>query len=370
MGSRTKRFILAACLLAVVPAVRAEVSPLTLTLLADYGSPVQPLGLAQSTTDAIGFEFMAEWNASSYASFGLSFEQQTFYNAVNFSIPTANLETRLFPFENGKNKFSPYIYGGAGLNLSSTGGPFQLKAGLGSRVSLVGPLFFDLAVGSHWLVDPGSLQYVDGRAGLSVFIDFKPGQVPTPTPAPAAPTSTPAPVASPVVQASPTHMATPDITPEVISLEDATPTPVIDLSVPVTSVTEGKFYYKIGNDAFKAGNYPLARDAYKKSLSLKEKHKAAYYYAETYAQLGVIYQFHAKFKGHNKRALENYKKALAIDKNTKSAKHYYKKLKAQVAREEAAAKKTKTKSKTKKKRKPAAVESTSTTSPEATPTNP
>jgi tetratricopeptide (TPR) repeat protein len=370
MGPRIKRFFFAACLLVAVPAVRAEVSPLTLTLLADYGSPVQPLGLAQSTTDAIGFEFMAEWNASNYASFGLSFEQQTFYYGPGFSIPTVNLESRLFPFENGKNKFSPYIYGGAGLNLSSTGGPFQLKAGLGSRVALAGPLFFDLAVGSHWFVDPGSLQYVDGRAGLSVFIDFKPGQVPTPTPAPAAPTSTPAPIASPVAQASPTHMATPDITPEVISLEDATPTPppVIDLSVPVTSVAEGKFYYKIGNDAFGVGNYPLAMKAYKKSLTLKEKHKAAYYYAETYAQLGVIYQFHAKkIKDHNKKALGYYKQALAIDKKTKSAKKFYPKLKAQMAKEAAAAKK---KGKTKKKPKLAAVESTSTTSSEATPTSP
>jgi tetratricopeptide (TPR) repeat protein len=202
---------------------------------------------------------------------------------------------------------------------------------------MVGPLFFDLAVGSHWLTDPNSLQTVDARAGLSFFIDFKPAAAPTPVPPP--PTPIPAvgsPTPFPVV---PVPSTTP-VPGQVLSLEEpATPTPVFD-SAPVKTLKEGLRYYKMGNAAFKAGNYPLALKAYKKSLTLKEKHKAAYYYAETYAQLGVIYQFHAmKVKDHDKKALENYKKALKIDPKTKSAKKFYPKLKAKMDKEAKAAKK-------------------------------
>jgi tetratricopeptide (TPR) repeat protein len=140
-------------------------------------------------------------------------------------------------------------------------------------------------------------------------------------------------------------VATPTLVParvgneQVISLEEpVTPTPVIDLK-PVKSLKEAVKYYKMGNAAFKAGNYPLALKAYKKSLTLKEKHKAAYYKAETYAQIGVIYQFHAlKVKDHEKKALGNYKAALKIDPKTKSAKKFYPKLKAKLDKEAKAAK--------------------------------
>jgi len=357
-----------------------EVSPLSLSLYGVYGTPVQPLSLAANTTNGFGFELLGEWNASTYASLGLSFEQVSFSEPANFSIPVFNLEGRLFPFESGRYKFSPYVYGGAGLNLSKTGGATQLKTGIGSRVSLMGPLFFDVAVGSHWIQAPNPFQFVDLRAGLSCSIEFneKPQQASNPAanPAPAKPAAAPATVSpSPTVQITPAMIPSPSptvqISPEIITLDEnaPTPTPVID-AAPVTTLAQGKFYYKIGNDAFAAGNYPLALKAYKKSLTLKEKHKAAYYYAETYAQLGVIYQFHAmKVKDHDKKALDNYKKALKIDPGTKSAKRYYKKLKTKVAKEAAIAKK-KAKAKPKKKNKPAPAESATTTSPDATPANP
>lgn len=335
------------CFLWMAPALASEVPPASLTFFGVYGMPVQPLGLAASNADGIGFNILGEWNASKYASLGLSFEQVTFYGNTSFTYPAVNLEGRVFPFENGKDKFSPYVYGGAGLGLSA-GSAIQLKAGLGSRVSFVGPLFLDLAVGSHWIQSPASAQYVDVRAGLSYSFGFK-EETSKPSPTPAAASS---PVATATMApAVPVASSTP---PPVEALPIvSTPAPVIS-QAPVTTLAQSKQYYKIGMQAFLAGNYALAFKALKKSLTLKEKHKHPYKYAETYSTLGVIYQFHAhKVPNHLQKALVCYKKALAIDPTTKSAKHYYKKLRAQLAKE----------SKTKKKHPPAAPPADSSSAP-------
>ena len=303
-------------------------APISLSFFGLYGSPVQPLGLASSVTDIWGFDALGEWNASYYASLGLSYEQASFYYNPGFTFSALNIEGRVFPLQNGKNKFSPYVYGGAGLGLS-TGGGTLLKTGIGSRVSFVGPLFLDFTAGSQWILSTGTSQFVDFRAGLSYSFDFKPPQEEkpvskaTPTPAPTAPTTNVAPIVSPLPTAT------------VLALEMASPTPMpVIFQAPVTTLAQSKMYYKIGMDAFLAGNYPLSLKALKKSLTLKEKHKHPYKYAETYATIGVIYQFHAsKVKDHNQKALLYYRKALAIDPTTKSARRYYKRLKAQVARE-------------------------------------
>lgn len=342
--------------LAVFQGLWADPPPISLTFYGLYGTPVQPLGLTTSITDAFGFNALGEWNASKYASWGLSFEQATFYyGGQGFNFPALNLEGRVFPLENGKDKFSPYIYGGAGLGLSSGSGP-QLKAGLGSKVSLVGPLFFDLAVGSHWVQPPSSFQYVDLRAGLSYSIDFKGEEAKTPVPTP---TALSTPMATPAASLTPQAMGTPLPTPAEMALEVGTPTPVIS-QAPVTTVAQSKQYYKIGMDAFLAGNYPLSLKALKKSVTLKEKHKHPYKYAETYATIGVIYQFHSTFPNHEQKALIYYKKALKIDPTTKSAKRYYKKLKAKLAKE----------AKAKKKKKPVATPTDSSAPPASTGTAP
>ncbi|HVZ81851.1 MAG TPA: hypothetical protein VHE12_13775 [bacterium] len=352
LGAKLRGTAAGLCLafLGAVPLGATEVSPLSISLFGDYGTPVQPLGLTQSTTDAIGGEFLAEWNPASMASIGLGLQTEGFFSSSTFSILTLDLEGRLFPWDNGIQKFSPYLFGATGLNLGSNGGPIHLKAGLGSRVHMAGPIFLDVAVGSHWFTDPNSLQYVDARAGLSFSIDLKPAATPTPTPLP--PTATPVPASpSPTVTMMPMVTDTPTPGPaQVISLDGptATPIPVID-NEPVSSVEESKKYYDIGMEAFLAGNHPVAMKALRKSLNLKEKHKHPYKYAEAYATLGVIYEFHAhKVKDHDRKALECYKKALAIDPRTKSARHYYPRLKAKLekeaktAKKKAAAKKTST----------------------------
>ena len=314
-------------LLLLAGPVLAEVQPISLTFFGLYGSPVQPLGLASSTTDILGFNVLGEWNPSDYASLGLGFEQATFYSNPGFNFSTANFEGRVFPFQNGKDKFSPYAYGGAGLVVSNGGGTL-LKAGLGSRVSFIGPLFLDFSAGSHWIVSPGNAQYVDFRAGLSYSIELNPKPTPTATPAP---TATPSPTVLPVVSL-PGQAPTP--TPAAPVTIFSAPQTIFISQAPVTTLAQGKRYYKLGMKSFKAGDYKASFKYLKKSLELKERHKRAYYYAETYATLGVIYQFHARgMKDHLQKALDSYKKALAIDPTTKSAKHYYKPLKAQLARE-------------------------------------
>jgi hypothetical protein len=179
---------------------------------------------------------------------------------------------------------------------------------------------------------------------LSCFIDFKPasGNPPaskaTPTPGSLTPTVQFSTTMTATITATPTVTTTPTVTqsPEEISLEEsptATPMPLIE-AAPVTTLAGVKKYYKLGMKAFLDRNYALSFKLLKKSLAVKEIHGARYYYAETYATLGVIYQFHSsKVKDHEQKALIYYKKALAIDPTTKSAKHYYRKLKAKLAAE-------------------------------------
>ncbi|HEY5038913.1 MAG TPA: tetratricopeptide repeat protein, partial [bacterium] len=161
--------------------------------------------------------------------------------------------------------------------------------------------------------------------------------------------SRPAPVEAAAPASTATLPATP--IPTVIPYSIPSPTPTETLftldSAPVTTLAGVKKYYRLGMNAFMIRNYPLSLKYLRKSLASKEVHGASYYYAETYATIGVIYQFHApKIKDHDQKALINYKKALAIDPTTKSAKHYYKRLKAKVA------KASKAKAKPKRKTKP------------------
>ena len=87
----------------------------SLTYYELYGTPAEPLNYAQTTTDALGFDILAEYNPSYYASIGLNFEKTSFYDGYNTTVSFWGLETRFFGAPNGKNPFSPYIYGGVGL---------------------------------------------------------------------------------------------------------------------------------------------------------------------------------------------------------------------------------------------------------------
>ena len=317
--------------------VWADISPISLTLFGQYGEPVYPPALAVPAPNAFGFNILGEWNATSYCSFGLGFEQTTFYGAPDFTTSMLNFEGRAFPLENEKGKFSPYVYGGVGLNLASPAvwhGPVQLKAGIGSRIALIPPLFLDVAVGSHWIQPPNAFQYVDIRSGLSLSFGFKDKASAASKPA-EKPLATTTPIST--ANSTPSPVGTPQI------IWTPMPTPILEVqAAPVTTLAQVKKYYRLGMKAFGKRNYKLALKMLKRSLGVKEIHKAAYYYAETYATIGVIYQFHAsKVKDHDLKALDNYKRALRIDPSTKSAKTYYKKLKAKVAKQNKAKAKVK-----------------------------
>jgi tetratricopeptide (TPR) repeat protein len=339
--------------------------PVSLTLFGLYASPVEPAGLAAGTVDGAGGELLGEWNPSSYGSLGLGFETTTYFNAASFSLSILNLEGRVFPFENGRNRFSPYLYGGAGLVLNS-GSQIEFKAGLGSRVSVMGPVFLDLAVGSHWFQDPGGFQTVDLRAGLSYGFDFgkggnsaageeksaPPAGTGKPHPSPTA-TPVPSPAAEVPAKAEPTPTAgiilaedlePPTATPTVETLRVETEAPPAQAprkaewkkaaAVPSEPPARGmKPDYEKGARAFEAGDYGAAARWFKKSVAIPDGLVPRYYYAEAYATLGVIYEFHLKVPGHLRRALAYYRTALRYDPvNTKSANKYYWKLKKRLER--------------------------------------
>jgi hypothetical protein len=347
---KTFKLWLAILILGSAGVVRAEGNDpdlFSLTYFQFYGTPVQPQAFAKSTQDGLGLEVLAEMNPSAYLSVGLEFETVTFYNSSNFSLSVFGLETRFFASPNTKSPFAPYLYAGAGLGSSGAGN--QVKAGLGSRANLGGPVFLDFAVGSNWF-DSG-FQYVNFRGGLSLSFDLPKGEnKPAPSPTPKAAAVTETPTAAPVTMTDPKaptwtptpSSPTPTATVESIGEPTATVAPEVKASLM-------KKYYKIGMKAYDKKDFPTAIENLKLALLEEEPTVAYYYYAEANATLGVIYHFHSKAKDHNALALKYYKRALKIDPDTKSAKKFVKLLEPK-----SKAKKTKAKPKAKPRVKSAA----------------
>jgi tetratricopeptide (TPR) repeat protein len=200
----------------------------------------------------------------------------------------------------------------------------------------------DFAVESHWMGDsPNFFQYVDARFGIDYALPLQGQPNPTPT-AVASPAVSPPPTATPTPMV-PLEIGTPASTPKT-----ASPTPAESEVMPANTPTSApggkepahslmKKYYLMGIKALKAHKYVTALADLKKAVKYKEK-VAYYYYAEAYATIGVIYEFHSKAKNHLSLALANYKMASKIDPDTLTVKKYYKKLKAQLAKPVHAAK--------------------------------
>ncbi len=316
----------------------------SLTYFEVYGTPVEPLSYAQIDTDALGFDVLAEYNPSYYASIGLNFEKTMFYDGFNSTASFLGLETRFFGAPNGKSPFAPYIYGGAGLGLN-TGTGNQLKAGLGSRIELFSPIALDFAAGSNW-IDSG-LQYLTFRGGLSVSFDL-PKAVSTPE-VKKTPTEAVTPVntlvdllGSPTVTSTPGYSSTPTMgvtststpTATITQTVQVTDTPTMTQTVEVTTTATitgsmVKAYYRAGMKAYAAHQFVTAVTDFKKALEIKDPSVQYYFYAESNSQLGMIYQFYlTKTPHHRELAIQYYKRALKIDPWTKSAKKYLKMLQA------------------------------------------
>lgn len=332
-----------------IPAQAADdLAPLSISVFGLYASPVQPAFLSLSHYDGAGFDLLAEYQPTRFASVGLGYEKVTFYGGSGFSAGSLNLEGRFFPMAGMKLPYDPYLSGGAGLNLSQGsdtqwGGVAALKAGLGTKVQCAGTMSLDFAVEGNWLGNNADyLQYVDFRVGVDYAIPFEAPPTPTPTPSP---TSSPNPAVSP----QPTPTSTLE-TPKYLFVETNTPTPtpvitpttsseLLMEAVPTPAANEPahfrmKKYYSLGVKALKAHKYPSAIASFKKAVKYKEK-VPYYYYAESYANLAVIYQFHSKVKNHLKLALVYYQAAAKIDPDTLAVKKYYKKLKAQLSKPKA-----------------------------------
>jgi len=185
---------------------------------------------------------------------------------------------------------------------------------------------------------PGAYQYVDARAGLSYSFDFKqnPNSKPNPTPS-ATPKASSSP--SPVVSATPVAtVAETQPPPATASIELHEAPPITGLSKKA-ALSLMKTTYRKGTAAMKAHQYKTAVKHFKKAVSIKEKHVPAYFYAEAYADLGIIYQFHLKTAKDNKKiALEYYRRSLKYDPMTENARKYYPKLKAELAKSKPAKK--------------------------------
>jgi tetratricopeptide (TPR) repeat protein len=146
----------------------------------------------------------------------------------------------------------------------------------------------------------------------------------------------PSPTATPTL-GIPLETGTPASVPKAVSptpteselIQANTPIPASSGKEPVHSLM--KKYYLMGIKALKAHKYATALADLKKAVKYKEK-VAYYYYAEAYATIGVIYEFHSKARNHLGLALANYKMASKIDPDTLTVKKYYKKLKAQLAK--------------------------------------
>lgn len=310
-------------------------APFALTYFEFYGTPIEPQAYAQIDTDALGLNVLAEYNPSFYASFGLNYERTTFYDGFNSTASFLGLEARFFGAPNGKAPFAPYIYGGAGMGLNAGTGN-ELKAGLGSRLQLAYPFFLDFSAGSNW-VDSG-LQFLTFRGGLSVSFDLpkvepSPTSVPTKVQTPVTsvtPVGTlvdllasPSPTDTPVYTATTQVTDTPTLATTATNTEIATFTPTV-VESPVVTPSPVKQHYKLGMAAFEEHHYLTAATEFKKALATHDPAAQYYFYAESDAMLGVIYQFYSKVEGHNKLAIKYYKRALKIDPMTKTAKKYLK----------------------------------------------
>jgi len=354
--SRSLIAFLAGSLFAILPAGRLDaVPPISLTVSGTYGSPVAPP--SPTVAHGFGFNALVDYNPMNMISVGVGFESIRF-DGSPISTETANLELKLFPFENGKKYFSPYITGGAGLNLSAVGNntPFKLKAGLGTRVSLISALYLDMGFESHWFVDPGASQYVGARAGLSYSFEFEPGkqdalvpQSQKKAPEKVAPKEDPKAkteassvgsgseidIAKAASKQKPSEdqeakEAPEDLEVENVPMRGAKPTATPEEEAEEeeaqeeTSVedTEMMKLYRSGTKSYLKSDYSSALRDLRKCVAIEDDAVKPLYYSEANALIGVIHHV----KKDDATAVKFYRKALALNPQNHAALKYLRKL--------------------------------------------
>jgi hypothetical protein len=335
---KIKRLLGALFFFAVAAGVGADPLPFNITVYGLYGAPTQPDSLVRSNFDGLGFGGLAEWNPSYFASLGLSYEQATFYGAPSFSAGTLNLEGKYYLSAFIQND-APYLSAGAGLNVFKPKigwqGNLGLKVGLGEKVSFIGPTLLDIGFDYHWMADAGSFQYGALHAGVGYAFDIKGGEPDEKSARTSKPTATPqatqgsvTPTATVTVTPTATGSVTPVVSATITPTETITPTPEPTLTTAQAKavISKMKKYYHQGVVALKKHYYKTAAANFDVCVGIHESVVPPYYYAEAYASLGVIYQFHHPTPGHLDQARAYYKMALAIDPQTATAKKYLAKL--------------------------------------------
>ncbi len=111
------------------------------------------------------------------------------------------------------------------------------------------------------------------------------------------------------------------------------PTPFITPVSPATAAvvtpvpTESmKILYKEGISAYKAGKYKEAAMSLHQAVRISDASVEPFYYAEAYAMLGIIYQYHATFAEHLTAAAKYYHEALRREPTNETAKKHLKQL--------------------------------------------
>lgn len=149
-----------------------------------------------------------------------------------------------------------------------------------------------------------------------------------PTPAPAVSQKPPMPPAQTQPAAVPTP--TPASSSEDIQMDESgqaeTQTSPETASEPTTTaLTHGilkmKDVYEAGVNAYKDQDYDRAIRYWKKAVEMEDPYTEKFYYAEAYAMLGVIYQYHIIHYG---RAYRYYAEALKYEPRNETARRHIK----------------------------------------------
>lgn len=140
-----------------------------------------------------------------------------------------------------------------------------------------------------------------------------------------APATTSAPKPDPTVSSAPA--ATPTPATQDIEMEDntqpatqAAPTPVPTV-FEVHGVVKMKNLYDAGKSAYQEKDYVRAIRYWTKAVRMKDPYTPKLYYAEAYAMLGIIYQYHIIHYG---RAYRCYVEALKYERGNQTARRHIK----------------------------------------------
>ncbi len=184
-----------------------------------------------------------------------------------------------------------------GYEWSTLSFQYQDQAGFGGGVGLkVGQLQLDYS-----LVSYGDLGLTNKAALTYDFGDEKPE----------APAQSPPPKKE--VQATPVPSPTPTAEPAAAT---PTPAPVLDM----------RQTYKKGIAAYQKGDYAASASLLRQASAIRDKSVEGFYYAETFAMLGVIEQYHSTDPGHLTAAAKDYRSALKWEPGNETALKHLKQL--------------------------------------------